>query len=91
MSVYVDDMLRLATVGRIRSRWSHLFADTTDELVTFAELLGLRREWIQHPGTHREHFDLTASKRDEAIQRGAVRITYPRGAADVMDRKRGAA
>jgi hypothetical protein len=88
MSLYVDDMLRPATVGRVRSRWSHLFADTTEELVAFAESLGLRAEWIQHPGTHREHFDVTANKRDEAIRRGAEQITYPSGTAKVMDRKR---
>lgn len=41
MSVYVD-MIRAGRVGRINSRWSHLYADTHAELETFARQLGLR-------------------------------------------------
>lgn len=33
MTVYVDDMRRPATVGRISARWSHLTADTREELL----------------------------------------------------------
>jgi uncharacterized protein DUF4031 len=62
MTVYVDNMLRPARVGRIHSRWSHLLADTHTELMAFAEQLGLRPEWLQHPGSYREHFDLTPGR-----------------------------
>lgn len=79
MAVYVDDMRRHATVGRIRSRWSHLFADTTEELQAFASQLGLQRSWLQHPGTHREHYDVTDQKRAQALRLGAVPLVYPHG------------
>lgn len=47
MAVYVDDMLMLATVGRLTARWSHLSADTTEELHAFADRLGMKRSWFQ--------------------------------------------
>lgn len=88
MTVYVDDMLRPARVGRIRSRWSHLMADSHDELMAFAARLGLRPEWLQHPGTHREHFDLTEQRRMDALRLDAVPIAYPRETAELLARKR---
>lgn len=47
MTVYIDDMRRPARVGRLNAVWSHLMADTDDELHAFAARLGLRRSW--HP------------------------------------------
>jgi hypothetical protein len=91
MTVYVDDMLRPARVGRLTSRWSHLMADTHQELLSMAAELGLRPEWIQHEGTHREHFDLTEGKRLQALGFGAVAIKYPSGTSVVLSAKRDAA
>ena len=91
MTVYVDDMRRPAQVGRTHGSWSHLFADTSDELHAFAARLGLRREWLQHEGTHREHYDVTERKRQAAIAYGAQQISYPRGTADLLNRKNAAA
>lgn len=79
MTVYVDDMQRRARVGRITANWSHLLADTPDELRAFADRLGLNPAWIQHEGTHREHFDLTSPVRIKALALGAVPMSYPRG------------
>lgn len=73
MSVYVDDARMPARVGRISSRWSHLMADSLPELLAFADDLGLRREWLQDKASG-VHFDVTDSKRDEAIRLGAVPI-----------------
>ncbi|QOD06035.1 DUF4031 domain-containing protein [Pseudarthrobacter sp. BIM B-2242] len=76
MTVYVDSMRMRATVGRITANWSHLSADTTDELLEFAARLGLRASWIQNPGhVWKEHFDVTDSKRELAIRLGAKPIT----------------
>lgn len=47
MTVYVDDFRCPATVNSIRGRWSHLTADTPDELHAFAAKLGHKREWFQ--------------------------------------------
>lgn len=65
MAVYVDD-------ARIRSRgyvWSHLVADSADELHAAAQALGLRREWAQDKG-RTLHYDLPEHLRRRAIELG---------------------
>ena len=86
MAVYVDDASIAARVANGRvvcdSRWSHLFADTQQELHAFAAKLGLRRSYFQ-PGRSRGdgspsphwHYDLTAGKRAQAIRFGAQPVT----------------
>lgn len=76
MTVYVDDMRMKARVGRLDARWSHLMADTDTELHAFAARIGLRRSWAQYPGTWKSHYDVTDSKRAQAIAAGAVAIGY---------------
>lgn len=77
MTVYVDDMRMQATVPNgarsVSGRWSHLMADTEEELIEFAVgTLGMRRSWIQHPGSPDVHFDVVDSRRLAAIKLGAV-------------------
>lgn len=91
MTVYVDDMRRKQRVGKSFGSWSHLFADTQRELLDFADRLGLHESWIQHPDTHRVHFDLIENKRIKALQMGAVPISYPRGTAELLARKKAGA
>lgn len=90
MTVYVDDMRRPAQIGRGRpARWSHLMADTHDELMQAALDLGLNPEWIQHEGTHREHFDVTETVRQRAIAQGVAEATsYPHGTGRILAQKR---
>lgn len=38
---------------------AHLTADTEAELIQYAVRLGMKRHWIQYPGTWRFHFDVT--------------------------------
>ncbi len=88
MTVYVDDMRLQATVPtgnrKVTGRWSHLMADTEQELITFAtEQLGMRASWIQHPGTPDVHFDVTDTKRTAALAAGAVSV--PCRSAEWMD------
>ncbi len=91
MTVYVDDMRRPARVGRLNAVWSHLMADTDEELHAFAARLGLRRAWHQHPGRPTSHYDLTESRRREAVKLGAVEIGYmSRESMDLLRRKRDA-
>lgn len=78
MTVYVDNMRRYAQVGRVKARWSHLMADTHDELMEFAAWLGLKAEWVQHAGKPIEHFDLVDAKRTLALELGAEPMIYGR-------------
>ena len=71
MSVYVDDMY----AGYGRMKMCHMFADTTEELLTMADVIGVQRKWLQDPGEVREHFDVAMSKRTLAIQHGAIPVT----------------
>lgn len=76
MTVYVDDMRRSAAVAGRRDRWSHLMADTSEELFEFAMTIGLNSTWVQKPGTHREHFDVTEGMRRRALASGAVPVGF---------------
>jgi hypothetical protein len=76
MTVYVDDMMMRADVPNgarvVRGVWCHMFADTREELDEMAVRIGMRRSWIQKPGTPREHYDVTKTRREAAIKAGAV-------------------
>jgi hypothetical protein len=79
MSVYVD---RIRTHGGVKGRaarlgkqWSHLFADTPEELDAFAARIGMRYEWGQHRGVPgRFHYDVTPFRRQLAIEAGAEEV-----------------
>jgi hypothetical protein len=94
VTVYVDDIRRAAGRAEIRgyagrdARWSHLMADTPAELADVARQLGLRPRWLQNPGTHREHYDVTETVRRGALALGAQAITYPRGLAGLIESRR---
>lgn len=76
MTVYVDGVNIRADVPNgartVRGVWCHMTADTREELDAMADRIGLRRAWIQHPGTWKEHYDLTQSKKRLALAAGAV-------------------
>ena len=72
VAVYVDDA---GIPSRGRS-WSHLVADTPEELHRAAELLGLRREWAQDKG-RTLHYDVPEELRLRAVELGvATPITW---------------
>jgi hypothetical protein len=52
-----------------------MIADTAEELHRMAELIGMRRRWVQCEGTEREHYDISMESRDKAIDLGAVAVT----------------
>lgn len=98
MTVYVDNAQIPATVGRLRAKWSHLTADTPEELHAFAAQIGMRREWFQtckrpcsrpgEPCPH-WHYDLTATRRAAAVRLGAVEIDM-RQLGDIITARRAA-
>lgn len=69
MAVYVDS---LRDYGWRHGPSCHLIADSVEELIEFAEAMGLRREWFQPKSS--PHFDLTADGRELAIRNGAIEI-----------------
>ena len=70
MAVYVD---KLVDYSWHRGPSCHLIADSIDELIAFAENMGLRREWFQPKSS--PHFDLTAPGREAAINNGAIPLS----------------
>ncbi|NIL59658.1 DUF4031 domain-containing protein [Salinispora arenicola] len=97
MTVYVDDFRRSARVGRISGRWSHLTADTVQELHEFAAKLGLHRDWFQTckqkcapegRACPHWHYDVVDVKRGEAIRLGAKAITWREMGALTSARRR---
>ncbi len=46
------------------------------ELVAFVEKIGLKRKWIQKPGSHREHFDLNERAHNDALEAGAMQVDW---------------
>lgn len=75
MTVYVDNMSDLP-MGRYRGmKMSHMIADTTDELLQMADTIGLPRRHLQKAGTAHEHFDISLSYKQKAINAGAIQIS----------------
>ncbi len=69
MAVYIDHPKNHD--GRV---WSHLTADTPEELHEFAVRLGSRLEWFQDKG-YKWHYDVPASRFQQALHLGARLIT----------------
>lgn len=91
MTVYVDDAFIPAKVrsGSLthNSRWCHLTADSSEELVAFAQDIGLHPKYIQYPGTWKEHFDVTESRRKRAVAKGAVEVSWRERTMQLAERR----
>jgi hypothetical protein len=68
MSVYVDP---LVDYGWKYGPSCHMFADTLEELHQLASQLGMKQSWFQND-PRLPHYDLTKSKREKAIELGAI-------------------
>lgn len=104
MTVYVDDMLMEAEgpngTRTVRGEWSHMIADTREELHAFASRLGLKREWFKEPtfrgkpclptsrAAQNWHYEVTSSVRMRAIAMGAIPVTVRQMADIINDRHR---
>ena len=66
--IYVDN----AYIVYRGMRMCHLMSDQVDnaEIHDFANKIGLKREWF-----HQDHYDISQSKRTQAIAMGAVETT----------------
>lgn len=71
MTIYIDQYPEWIVADK--PKWKdggHLFGTDLEELHTFAKGLKLKREWFQDKDF--PHYDLTANKRMQAIQKGAI-------------------
>lgn len=85
MTVYIDDVRH--KYGRMVM--CHMWADTLDELLAMADLIGVARRWLQQPPKASwVHFDISLGKKAEAINAGAV-LTDKYGPVEFLARQRG--
>lgn len=74
MSVYLDPPRLWPKVGRwVNKRWSHMIADSLDELHEMAARIGLRRSWFQGAGSM-PHYDVMEVTRQKAVAAGAIEL-----------------
>ena len=66
---------------------SHLIADSHEELEEAAVALGLRKEYIQHAHSWKEHLDVSQTKRALAVRQGAVEMTQREFALILRERR----
>lgn len=83
MTVFVDNWSEAKQIGGYRPAiWSHLTVgpyDPIEELHAFARKIGMRREWFQGPPGDpwpRMHYDVTKTRRADAVRAGAREITW---------------
>lgn len=69
MSVYVDAPIH--QYGRMTM--CHMLADTTDELHSMADKIGIARKWYQAQAST-PHYDICKAKRALAVQLGAIEV-----------------
>mgnify|MGYP000400942411 CR=1 FL=1 len=88
MAAYVDD---LRTTPRSK-KWPfgfacHMFADTPEELDSFAARIGLNPSWLQEGNKgHPPHFDLTRNMRARALASGAMELKTNQEVVNLWDR-----
>jgi hypothetical protein len=74
MTVFVDDMKARVVMGKRIFCFSHMVADTLDELHDMADKIGVQRRWFQRNASH-PHYDIVQSKKALAVSFGAKEIT----------------
>lgn len=76
MAVYVDQLAEWGWIIRGRKTSScHMFTDEEDltSLHDVAQRIGMKRSWFQDKKAA-PHYDLTPSRRAEAIKAGAIEV-----------------
>lgn len=84
MAVYVDQPG--SKLGRMVM--CHMLADSTEELLEMARIVGVPAHHIQYPGTTKEHFDICLTKRKKALLFGAKEISTKQMVEILRERRR---
>lgn len=82
MTIYVDELVAYQQEAKSGGRYfgsgkqsCHMMTDgDLEELHRFAERIGLRRAWFQGHNPRHPHYDLTPSKRAQAVRLGAQEV-----------------
>lgn len=82
MAVYVDkpkyfpprDPEAIRAGRRHGQIWCHMWADSEGELIMMAIQIGMKRKWLQESRSGLIHFDLTPTRREKALELGAVAL-----------------
>lgn len=83
MTVYIDKMN-----AKYRNMiMCHMLADTEQELVNMAKIIGVDPKWIQYQGTYKAHFDICLAKKEKALKLGAIEITHSQLRALLRNKK----
>lgn len=76
LAVFVATEPQARRVGaRHGHLWCHLVADTREELLAMARVVGAFSDWLQVGRDGFPHFDLTPPRRETAIRMGAKEIS----------------
>lgn len=75
MGVFVDDMRLPKKVKNLDRVWSHMGADSLEEMHQFARKLGLKRSYFQISSSGIPHYDVTEKVRAKAVKMGAEELT----------------
>ena len=81
--IYVDK-LEIKFKGMIMC---HMIADTEEELLEFAKSIGLNSRYLQKAGTYKSHFDVSKSKKELAIKKGA-KLIGRKELVDILNNKK---
>ncbi len=91
VAVYVDPLTNWRWIVQGEEVEScHMVADTDAELHAMARHIGMRLEWAQkmdHENQYHHHYDLVASRRQLAVEAGAIEITHDQ-IVDLIERDR---
>lgn len=60
---------------RFKERFNAFCVPIIKAICTMADKIGVKRKWLQYPGTRHEHFDICLSKKKLAIKAGAKEVS----------------
>lgn len=87
MPIYVDSL----RVNGSDSLTCHLIADSSDELTSFLDLIGIPLDRREHPSSPWEHVDIDSDEREAAVICGAMEVEESEVMNMIEERKKVAA
>lgn len=88
--IYVDHPhhFGMRIYGR-KVKTCHMYADSKDELISFAVDIGLNPSWLHLSRRGVPHFDITENKRNYALGKGAIEFPSHKDQLKFLKKYRG--